>query len=162
MTPHEPKNPRVVLLEDHHRIDQQLDRLRAAVHADDREASAKAWARIEKALLAHFDVEEMFVLPALADEHAAEVDRIRRDHALLRRTIGEMGLAFELHAVRAEAIDAFCDALREHAEREESLLYARAERKLTVNVVRAIVDRIRGGAGRRARKTNGAREARIR
>ena len=159
MTSHEPKNPRVVLLEDHRCIDAALDRLLAATRDDEREICARLWAKVEKMLLAHLDVEEMFVFPALAETLAPEVERLRREHAAIRRELGEIGVALDLHVLHASAIEAFCASLREHAAREESLVYAQAERKLTVNIARAIVDRIRAAGTHpppRARSTAGA------
>ena len=149
MSAHEPKNPRVVLLEDHRHIDRLLDRLVAVTRADERDACAKLWAKVEKVILAHLDVEEMFVFPAIAETHGPEVERLRREHAAIRREVGEIGIALDLHIVRAETIEAFCASLREHAAREESLAYAQAERKLTANIARAIVDRIRSPVGPR-------------
>jgi hemerythrin-like domain-containing protein len=142
MSKRDPKNPRIVLEEDHRRLHALLDRLVACVRADDREAEAAAWARFEKALLKHLDVEEMFVFPALTQSHGKEVEALLREHAVLRREIGVIGLALDLHAARAEAIEAFCATLREHAEREESLAYGQAEQRLPVNVARAIFERI--------------------
>ena len=156
MTSHEPKNPRVVLLEHHQRIEELLERLLAAVRADEREGAAKLLAQAEKAILTHLDVEEMFVLPALSATHAAEVERLRREHATIRHELGEMGLSMELHVLRASTVEAFCGSLREHAEREESLAYEQAERKLTVNIARAIFDRIRAStSGGRTRARSG-------
>jgi hypothetical protein len=157
MASREPQNPRVVLVEHHQRIERLLERLLASVRADERESSATLLAKTEKAILAHLDVEEMFVLPALAHTHAAEVTRLRSEHATIRRELGEIGLALELHALRAETLDAFKSALEEHAEREESLAYAEAERKLTVNIARAIFERIKeASSSRRERRTKPA------
>ncbi len=157
MSAHEPKNPRVVLLEDHRRIDGLLERLLAATRADDRELCSKVWAKVEKTLLTHLDVEEMFVFPALTETHAAEVERLQREHATIRREIGEIGVALDLHVLRATTIEAFCASLKEHAAREDSLAYPQAERKLAANIARAIVDRILAAASaRRAGRTRPA------
>jgi hemerythrin-like domain-containing protein len=163
MTSPEPKNPRILLLDDHRRLDALLDRLRAAVHADDREASEKVWKMVEEGLLRHFDVEEMFVFPALRESNGAEIDRLRREHDGLRRQLGELGLALELHTLRCEAIEELCAALREHAEREDSLAYVQAGRKLSIGVARSIASRIKSAVGmtrgRRSRATPAARSA---
>ena len=148
----EPKNPRIVLEEDHRRIYALLDHLVACVRSDDRDAEVEGWTRTEMALLQHMNVEEMFVLPALMPGHVKEVEALLRDHAALRRELGVIGLALDLHSVRAEAIEAFCARLREHAEREESLAYLQAEQRLPVNVVRAIVDRLARAAATRRRR----------
>jgi hypothetical protein len=142
MTPKKPKNARVLLAEDHRHIEQLLERFLAGVRADDREASGKAWTRLEKAVLRHFDVEEMFVLPQLRGAFPVEVDRLLMEHAALRARLGEIGLALELHTARCEPIEEFCQALREHAEREDSLAYAEAARRLPASAVRSIATRI--------------------
>lgn len=149
MAKRDPKNPRVVLEEDHRQIDALLDRLVASIRADDREAIASAWARVEKVLLNHLNVEEMFVLPALASTHAKEVDALLREHADLRKQLGAIGLSIDLHTVRCETIESFCATLREHAAREEALAYLEAERRLPVNVARSIFERIVRAADRR-------------
>lgn len=153
MNTHEPKNPRLLLLDDHRRLDALLDRLLAAVRADDREASQKTWKKVEEGLLRHFDVEEMFVFPSLRDGYGTEVEQLRREHDGLRRQLGELGLAVELHTLRCEAIEKLCAALREHAEREDSLAYVQAGHSLSVGVARSIASRIKlalGAAGRRS------------
>jgi hemerythrin-like domain-containing protein len=151
MTPPDQQNPRILLLEDHKRIDALLDRLLAAVRADDREASQTLWKQCEESLLKHFDVEEMFVFPAIREGHSAEVDGLRREHDTMRRRLGELGLALELHTLRCDAIESLCTALREHAEREDSLAYVQAGRTLSIGVARSIAARIKASVGARAR-----------
>src|SRR5438132_1095943 len=82
--------------------------------AADRVGALKSWRRAEEAILAHLDGEEMFLLPALSSAVPAEAARLRAEHAEIRRTLGEIGLACELHTVRCEAVEAFCASLREH------------------------------------------------
>jgi hypothetical protein len=78
----------------------------------------------------------------LIEGHPKEVEALLREHAALRRELGAIGLAIDLHTARAAAIEAFCASLRTHAEREESLVYAEAEKRLSVNVSRAIFRRL--------------------
>jgi hemerythrin-like domain-containing protein len=137
------KSPRVLLLEDHRHIDELLDRLRAAVHADERETIQKRWMLVEKVLLKHLDVEEMFVFPALKKEHLDEVEALLKEHASIRHEIGELGLAVELHTLRSDAIESFCTRLRAHAAREDACAYALADRMLAADLVRMISARIR-------------------
>jgi hemerythrin-like domain-containing protein len=148
MPPREPKNPRVILLEDHRRIDGLFDRLVAAVRSGDREATERAFKRSEEAILRHLDVEEMFVFPALREGHAKEIDRLRRDHDEIRKQLGELGLALELHTIRADAVESFAAMLREHAEREESLAYVQAGHTLSIGVARSIAARIKQSVSR--------------
>lgn len=121
-----------------------LDRLRAAVRAGDREAMQTRWATLERVLLQHLDVEEVFVFPALKKDHAAEVEALLQEHAAIRRQIGELGLALELHTLRSEAIESFCGFLRDHAARENAMAYAQADRLLAADLVRMIAARILG------------------
>lgn len=157
MTSREARNPRVILQEDHRKIETLLDRLIAAIPAGDREAYRKVWAKTEAALLTHLDVEEMFVLPELRNAHGAEVDRLRHEHDGIRRELGELGLAVNLHTIRGERIESFCAALREHAEREESLAYIDAERRLSIGVARSIAYRLKDAtaSARRSRTRGG-------
>ena len=137
------KSPRAILDDDHKRIDALLTKLLAAVRADDREGAAKEWSRVEDALLRHFDVEEMFVFPALASTHAVEVDALKREHDEMRCTLGEIGLAFDLHTARCAPIEGLCQRLRDHAERESALAYVEAERKLHVTAARSLLQRLK-------------------
>jgi hypothetical protein len=142
MSSSEPKNPRIVLLENHRHIEALLERLIAATRADDREAAHARWAQVERAVLTHLDVEEMFVFPSLRRGHGPEVDRLRGEHDAIRCQLGEIGLALELHTVRCEEIEGFCAALRKHAEREESLAYLQAV-ELPGGIAHAIAERIK-------------------
>jgi hemerythrin-like domain-containing protein len=152
MSPREPKNPRVTLLEDHRRIALLLDRLVATTRSGEREEEAKLWKTIESVLLRHLDVEEMFVFPVLREGHAAEIDLLRKQHDEIRKQIGEIGVALELHTLRCAAIESFCTELREHAEREESLAYVLAGRSLSFSVAKMIAARVKAvvTAARRA------------
>lgn len=156
----DPKNPRILLETDHRDLDARLGRLVLLLREDDPEAAIKAWRSLEDALLAHFDVEEMYALPDLEESNALEARALRDEHDSMRRAIGALGLAFELHTIRAEMFDAFCERLRGHAEREESLLYKHAERHLAVSVARLIYRRLRGAteATKKPRATRAARE----
>ena len=143
----EPKNPRVVFEADHERINALLDRLIAAMRADDRTLSLSLWSGTEKRILAHLDVEEMFVFPLLAEGNAAEVDALRHQHDEIRETLGKIGIAFELRALPIDGVVTFQASLRAHEEREESLLYPEAERRMPVNVARSIANHLgRSGA----------------
>jgi hemerythrin-like domain-containing protein len=166
MRSRETKNPRVVLLEDHRQLDLHLDRLLAVVRSSEREAGERMWKQVEDALLRHLDVEEMFVFPALHEGHPLEVDRLRKEHDEIRRQMGEIGLALELHTLRAETIESFCTLLRDHAEREDALAYVQAGRALSIGVARIIAARVKAAIARTRRATSprtrrsGVREAR--
>ena len=160
----DPKNPRVLLETDHRELEGRIERLVLLLREEDPGAAIKAFQSFEEALLAHFDVEEMYVFKSLEEDDPAEVRALREDHDAIRRALGTLGLAFELHTIRAEMFDAFCDRLRAHAEREDSLLYGHAERHLTVSIARAIYQRLRGALPlpkkSRAKASNGTHRLR--
>jgi hypothetical protein len=106
--------------------------------------------------LNHLDVEEMFVFPVVAETHPKEVDALLREHAALRREIGALGLAVDLHTVRRETIDGLCARVREHGEREDALVYTLAEQRLPVSAVRSLVNRVLGAAPRPSGKGRAA------
>ena len=137
------KSPRVLLQEDHDRIDALLSSLIASVRADDRDAIASAWSLVEEALLRHFDAEEMFIFPVLARAHGGEIRELRREHDEMRHALGEIDLAIELHTVRCEPIEDLCARLREHAKREDALAYVEAEQELHPAAVRSLLKRLR-------------------
>jgi hypothetical protein len=141
--PVEPQNPRILLESDHAAIDEMLCELADQVRAEDRTIAPATWERLETALLAHMNVEEMFVIPLLAAEDPQGAEGLLRTHADLRRSLGELGLAFELHTIRADAVDDFCKRLRMHAAVEGELLYPFAERRLPVSTVRSLLGRLR-------------------
>lgn len=149
MKPNGQRTPREILAEDHRAIERVLDRLIATVRAGDREDARRAWSRLERPLLAHLDVEEMFVFPALAAAHPDEVAGLRREHDGLRREIGALGLAFELDTLRADDIESLCALLRAHSAREEALAYEAAERSTSADVASAISHRLEGHVERR-------------
>ncbi len=133
----------MVLAADHARLNVILDRLLVALRADDRAEAVTLWASAEKGILTHFDVEEMLVLPLLEDQHAAEVDQLRHQHAELRSRLGKLALDFELNTAPVERVAAFLELLRVHEEREESLIYPQAESRIPVNVARSIFTRLK-------------------
>ncbi len=140
------RNPRIVLEEDHHHIDTLLERLAVELRADDRDGAIRAWRRVESVTLAHLDAEEMFLFPALADSEPLEAVKLLDEHAQIRRRMGELGLAFELHTARTAAFEGFCALLRGHAEREAALFYPLAERRIPVSTARTLLERLRGAA----------------
>ena len=144
------QNPRIVLEEDHRHIATLLERLVVNVRADDRGAAREAWDRVERALLAHLDAEESWLFTSLSEIAPSEARLLSDEHAELRRIMGELGLACDLHAVRCVDIAAFSARLTDHSEREAALLYPLAERRLEVARARALLAHLRGAAMVRA------------
>ncbi len=143
-------NPRTLLETDHAHLDKMLTTVAQSVR-DDALADAEArWNELETALLAHLDAEEMFVIPLLMAVNRDEARAIPTEHAEIRGVLGDIGIAFELHTVRADAIDAFCERLRAHAAHEEFLLYGQIAADLPISNAR----RLRRSLQRRGRDSN--------
>ncbi len=137
-------NARAFLEADHTRLDAMLTMVARSVREDALEDAKARWNELEVALLAHLDVEEMFVIPAMMALDATEARAILAEHGEIRRTLGDIGIAFDLHTVRADAIDAFCTGLRAHAAHEEVIMYGRIVSELPSSSARALVARLRG------------------
>jgi hypothetical protein len=115
----------VDLLAKHHRaLDRQLDTLVVRAEGGDGSELRAAWTVFERELLRHLEQEEAEILPAFARHDAAEARAILAEHAEIRGALLEMGLALDLHNLRAEAVEAFARQLKAHAAREDCAFYA--------------------------------------
>ena len=110
---------------------QQLDDFHAvfsdALARGEAAAARQALARFREALEAHFSLEEEFYFPALHGHRAAlrhELERLAREHAVLRGALAEVSDALARENPRAAqaALEAWLPRLREHERGEEMLL----------------------------------------
>ena len=106
----------------------ELDRRGAALreHADDAEELKGLWEDFARDLDAHLAFEEHDVFPALAREAPDGrllVERLHGQHALITRRLEELGAEIRRGTARAEAIEAFVDALAHHTELEDAQVY---------------------------------------
>jgi hemerythrin-like domain-containing protein len=131
------------LTADHLRLDALFDDVLKRLALDDRDETRAAWTDFEKGLLAHLEVEEKFILPPFAKDHELEASVIRREHDGFREKLAELGVMVDLHAIRMDVANLFVRALREHARREDSLMYrwaqenvARETREIVVSALR--------------------------
>jgi hypothetical protein len=138
---------RALLERDHARLEQLLKRASCSVRDDDCRDAEDRWDELECALLAHLDAEEMFVIPELARANPKEAHALLDEHQRIRRELGAIGIAFELHTIRADAVDAFCARLREHAAHEEVLMYPLVESELPHASLTSLLRRLRKRAG---------------
>lgn len=122
---------RALLEHDHDRLESLYEKLIAAFRADAGDEVIRLWSQFEVRLLRHMDVEEELILPALADEDPAEVEVLLAEHAEIRRTLTELGIAVDLHSTRSEVVEQFLALLRRHAAREDALAYRWAEANLS-------------------------------
>lgn len=86
-------------------------------------ALRRRWSAFERELLAHMDEEEQRWLPAFSAKYPVEAEELRREHEHIRTTLTELGVALDLHALRADTVEAFINTLRAHAAREDRRLY---------------------------------------
>lgn len=107
----------------HRHLEEAGKRLSDAVAANDRVEMMSLWRELEGQLLAHLEAEERYVLPAFAHADAAEAMALLRQHGRIRERLLELGVAVELHHLRAHMLDEFALMLQAHAEREERLMY---------------------------------------
>ena len=106
---------------DHRRIDRMLTELKRCVEANDQVELHLLWGHFEKSLLSHMDWEEMYVLPSYEERDSQGAQAIRKDHARFRSCLGDMGVAVDLHTLRAATFDELANDLKAHSERETKL-----------------------------------------
>lgn len=133
----DPPSAASFLRADHTLLDTLGEQIIAAIAENDREETARAMNLIQTQVREHLVREERELLPGYAEHSAADAERIRAEHAEIRKTLDELDIATDLHAVRADAVRALLDALRAHAAREETGLYAWAARTRGWNAVPA-------------------------
>jgi hypothetical protein len=136
---------RAALLDDHHRIDVLGSRVTTCVNADDQHGALEEWRAFERALLAHMDGEEMYLLPRFAEVDTSAAGRLREEHAVIRAELGAIAMALELHIARKPMFDALEKRLREHAKAEDMLMYAWADRDLPERLVGIILRHLHRG-----------------
>jgi hemerythrin superfamily protein len=85
------------------------------------------WDEFCRILDDHMSEEEAHVLPGYSqggEREAAIARAITQDHAAIRAEMDRLGVAIQVHAVRAEDIRELVAHLDEHAQREEPSLYS--------------------------------------
>jgi len=129
-----------LLLRDHQRMDELMERLLDDIHRGEWSVCQSTWSTFERQLLQHFEAEETFLLPALDAESPEETAALRTEHANVRRLLADMGVRIELHTLREEHVRRFIEMLKAHAAREEALLYRQA-RDLPADIAETLAQR---------------------
>lgn len=114
---------RTQLAADHRVFDHLFQRLLHALCMPTESNLQAAWCELEHRLLSHMDVEEQLLLPLLGRHDSAAAQQIRTEHARIRGLVDELSAAVELRALGEPALRKLIEALSEHAETEEPLLY---------------------------------------
>jgi len=116
------------LAEDHWRMEQLFSHVVSEASAGDGDRLPQSWNAFERALVAHLEGEELFMIKAFAADHPLDATRILAEHQGIRRRLTEMDVDLDLHCLRADRVAAFVDDLRHHARAEEEMLYPWANR----------------------------------
>lgn len=127
-----------ILRRDHERLEKLYDAFLASYVTGDWNAVRAQWELFEPALRQHIDTEEQVVFPEFEAVDAAETRVLAADHAELRRLLGTLGVAIDLHALPQRDAQELVARLRAHGAREEVLLYPWMDRSLDAGVVRSL------------------------
>lgn len=128
----------------HQTIARMFEQMMTAVTANDRAEMVRLWPQIEAKVRSHLEAEERFVFPAFARAERDEALDLLREHATIRELLLELGIAIELHYLRLDPFQRFAMMLREHADREESLLYRWASERLDAKLASAAIAHANG------------------
>ncbi|HTJ42198.1 MAG TPA: hemerythrin domain-containing protein [Kofleriaceae bacterium] len=132
------------MMADHHRLETLFRELQCAFEEDVSTIELRRlWSALDEGLTAHMNAEEEIVLPELARIDPIEAKALQREHEELRRRLLELGVGVDLHVVREKAARAFLDTLREHADREDQLLYVWAASRITPAAQESLLSRLR-------------------
>ena len=130
------------LAADHVRLDALFEDVLKRLALDDRDETRAAWNEFDRALSEHLEAEETLILPAFAVDHPDEAKTLRAEHDGIRAKLLDLGVAVDLHVIREDVAADFVRALREHAYREDSMMYRWAEHHLEHAVRAALVRRL--------------------
>jgi hypothetical protein len=119
-----------MLAGDHDRLDRIFQTIVTRAYGGDFQQLEAEWFAFQEALLGHLDAEERNVIPALARDRPREAQTLLDDHRLIRLQLLQLGIDLDLHCLRADRVDAFVEALRAHAHREENIFYPWADKHL--------------------------------
>lgn len=112
-----------ILHRDHENLEKIYGDLLAAYRSDDWEAVRTQWAAFEPAIRTHMETEEHDVFPELRAIDPVAADALLAEHVELRRILGALGVAIDLHAVPGGDAQELVARLRAHGAREEAILY---------------------------------------
>ena len=119
-----------MLGEDHARLERALDAMLAGAERGDWQDLQRRWTSFGRELTRHMDAEEIRIISGFGREHPREARTLLDDHARIRAQLTELGLELELGNATVERAHGFMIDLREHAAREDAVLYPWAARGL--------------------------------
>ena len=119
-----------MLGEDHARLERAFDAMLTGAERGDWDDLRRRWPSFSRELTRHMDAEEIRIISRFGHEHPREARTLLDDHARMRAQLTELGLALEQGDVSIERAQGFMIDLREHAAREDAVLYPWAARGL--------------------------------
>jgi hemerythrin superfamily protein len=119
-----------MLGEDHARLERAFDAMLAAAERGDWEDLRRRWPSFGRELTRHMDAEEIRIISGFGREHPREARTLLDDHARIRAQLTELELELEMGDVTVARAHGFMIDLREHAAREDAVLYPWAARGL--------------------------------
>jgi Hemerythrin HHE cation binding domain len=96
----------------------------------------------ERELIAHFEAEETWVLPAFARARPQAYEAVRAEHAQLRSAVDAVARSFGANAADQRALHDLLERLLELWRREEGDLYRWAETAIGESDSRAVIQKI--------------------
>jgi hypothetical protein len=119
-----------MLGEDHARLERAFDAILTGAECGDWDDLRRRWPGFGRELTRHMDAEEIRIISGFGREHPREARMLLDDHARIRAQLTELGLELEMGTVSIERAQGFMIDLREHAAREDAVLYPWAARGL--------------------------------
>lgn len=118
------------LLGDHLRLEALFGELLAEFREGHPDGVREMWARFDSGLSMHLSAEERYLLPLYTAAEPREAAALIAEHDTFRKALDNLGVGVDLQMVNLDVTQAFIDALRAHARREDELLYRWAEREV--------------------------------
>lgn len=114
------------LHDEHIAFDRRFDDLCGRAQAGDWRDLDGEWESFAADIESHLAFEETVLFPVFAKQSVecrALVKRLVLEHAVIRELIEEIGIAIQLHQVRAWTIEVLVELMREHAAIESERIY---------------------------------------
>lgn len=139
------------LLSEHHtRLERACEDLLSETYTGDPRALCARWREFADAVENHIAAEEAIILPGYERAAPAEASEIRAEHVRLRALLRRLDVEVDLHEIRVATIRELIATLRDHARREEVLMYPWATRQLPaprLTTLRARIEQLLATAG---------------
>jgi hypothetical protein len=117
-----------LLHDDHDELEALATSFLALVEDHDRETVRRHLEDLEVRVFEHIEAEERHLIFRYMEEDPDDARAIWQEHAALRRSLTQLGIAVDLLALRVEDVRVFVETLRAHGRRESAGLYRWAAR----------------------------------